>query len=120
MMLGLVLAATLSCGSRRHPAAEAAEGYYAHLVEGRYEEFLNGIAYADSMTDTYRAQMVDLLIEYAEREREQHGGIVSARALTDTVSGDAATVFMEVLFADSVREEISLPMVLCDGTWKMK
>ena len=72
------------------------------------------------MTESYRSQMVDLVAQYTAREKERRGGLVSVRALGDTVSGDVASVFLEVLFGDSTREEIALPMVRCGEEWKMQ
>ena len=101
-------------------ARRAAMSYYECLIDGRYEEYVNGIAYSDSMTEEYRSQMVDLVAQYAAREREARGGLVAAKALDDTVSGDVGSVFVEVLFGDSTREEVSLPMVRCGEVWKMQ
>ena len=84
------------------------------------QDYVRSIAYSDSMTDSYRSQMVDLVAQYAVREKERRGGLASVRALGDTVSGDVASVFLEVLFRDSTREEIALPMVRCGEEWKMQ
>ena len=110
--LGLSL--WVSCGkSDKSEVSRAAETYYNYLIEGKYEDYIHSIAYSDSMTESYRSQMVDLVAQYAAREKERRGGLVSVRALGDTVSGDVASVFLEVLFGDSTREEIALPMVRC-------
>ena len=104
----------------RGEAARAAEACYRHLIEGRYEQYVGCIAYSDSMTDVYRSQMVDLVAQFAAREKKAHGGVIAAQALRDTVSGDVASVFLEVLFGDSTREEVVVPMVKCGGEWKMQ
>ena len=101
-------------------ARRAAMSYYECLIDGRYEEYVNGIAYSDSMTDVYRSQMVDLVAQFAAREKKAHGGVIAVQALRDTVSGDVASVFLEVLFGDSTREEVVVPMVKCGGEWKMQ
>ena len=104
----------------RGEAARAAEACYRHLIEGRYEQYVGCIAYSDSMTEAYRSQMVDLVAQYAAREKELRGGLVSARAVGDTVSGDVGSVFLELVFGDSTREEVALPMVKCGEVWKMQ
>ena len=101
-------------------ARRAAMSYYECLIDGRYEEYVNGIAYSDSMTGVYRSQMVDLVAQFAAREEKERGGIISVQALGDTVSGDVASVFLEVLFGDSTHEEVTMPMVKCGGEWKMQ
>lgn len=110
-----------SCGKEgKSEISQAAEAYYGNLIEGKYEDYVGAIAYSDSMTESYRSQMVDLIAQYAAREREARGGLVSAKAIGDTVAGDVGSVFMEVLFGDSTREEIALPMVRCGDVWKMQ
>lgn len=117
--LGLLLC--MSCRKDgKSEISRAAETYYGYLIEGKYADYVGAIAYSDSMTDEYRSQMVDLVAQYAAREREARGGLVAAKALDDTVSGDVGSVFIEVLFGDSTREEVSLPMVRCGEVWKMQ
>ncbi len=101
-------------------ASRAAEMYYNYIIDGKYDEFVRSIAYSDSMTDEYRAQMVDLVAQYAAREKSGRGGLAAVRILRDTVAGDVASVFLEVVFGDSTREEVSLPMVKCGDVWKMQ
>lgn len=120
LMLCLVPAFMLSCRKAEHEADRAAVKYYTYLIEGKYEEYVGGIAYSDSMTDSYRSQMVDLTAQYAAREKELRGGLISVRALGDTIAGDVASVFLEMVFGDSTREEVSVPMVKCGDVWKMQ
>lgn len=111
----------MSCGNHTGEEADkAALMYYTHLVEGRYDEYVNGIAYSDSMPEAYRSQMVDLIAQYAAREKALRGGLVAVRLLGDTVSGDVANVFLEVAFGDSTHEEIAVPMVKCGSVWKLQ
>lgn len=111
----------VSCGGRKEEEVDkAALTYYTHLIEGRYADYVSAIAYSDSMTESYRSQMVDLTAQYAAREKELRGGLASVRVLGDTIAGDVASVFLEVTFGDSTREEIALPMVKCGDVWKMQ
>ncbi len=120
LVAALGLSAAASCGSGDgSEAGRAAVAYYRCLIEGKYEDYVRGIAYSDSMTDVYRSQMVDLVASYAARERGR-GGLTDVRVLRDTVVGDMASVFLEVMFGDSTREEISVPMVKCGRKWKMQ
>ncbi|MCD8317648.1 MAG: hypothetical protein LUC45_01795 [Paraprevotella sp.] len=72
------------------------------------------------MPDAFRNQMVDLVAQHVAREKERRGGPVAVRALSDTILGDVASVFLEITFGDSTREEVALPMVKCGGQWKMQ
>lgn len=111
----------VSCGGNdKSDVSRAAETCYKYLIEGKYEDYIHAIAYNDSMTEDYRSQMVDLVTRYAAREKRQRGGLVSVRALGDTVSGDVADVFLEVLFGNGTSEEIVLPMIRCGEEWKMQ
>ncbi len=112
---------SLSCGRPDFSeAGEAAAVYYGYLVEGQYSDYVKGIAYCDSMTDSYRSQMVDLVAQYAARERDLHGGIVSVRPVREAVTGETANVMLEILLGDSTCEEIAVPMVKCGEVWKMQ
>lgn len=122
-----MLACAVACGwsacsriDEGESARRAALSYYDCLIESRYGDYVAGIAYCDSMTEDYRSQMVDLVAQYAAREREKRGGILSVQALDDTLSGGMASIFLEVLFADSTREEVIMPMVKCGDVWKMQ
>lgn len=106
--------------SRDDAASKAAVAYYQCLIDGKYEEFVDGIAYSDSMTECYRSQMVDMMAQHAAIEKELRGGMVSVKAVSDTIVENAASVFLEVTYADSTCEEISVPMTLCGEDWKMQ
>lgn len=103
-----------------HPAGEAALVYYGYLINGQYAEYINSIAYSDSMTDEYKSQMIDLTAQYMAREKELRGGLVNVELVGDTVADNLASAFIEVIYGDSTREEISVPMVLCNGIWKLQ
>ena len=117
----LALPFWFSCGrGDKSEVSRAAEACYRYLLEGEYDKYVGAIAYSDSMTDSYRSQMVDLVAQFMAREKEKNGGWLSVRALEDTVSGDVANVFLEIVYADSTREEVALPMVRCGNVWKMQ
>lgn len=120
-LLILLCGLAFACGKEKSSeVSRAAEHYYHCLIDGKYEDYVQGIAYSDSMTDAYRSQMIDLVSQYAARERELRGGLTSVKVLRDTVSGDVGNVFLEVMFGDSTREEISVPMIKCGTEWKMQ
>ncbi|MBR4434391.1 MAG: DUF4878 domain-containing protein [Bacteroidaceae bacterium] len=98
----------------------AAENCYEYLQKGKYEKFVGQLAYADSMSDDYRAQMVDLIKDYAAWERARHGQFVEVKATGDTIIGDQAHVYLQITYADSTSEEIGVPMVKVGKKWKMQ
>lgn len=105
---------------REKSASESAEKYYGYLVKGDVDRFLKGVAYFDSLPETYRSQMQDMYIDYLDRENRLRSGLLSAKALRDTmINENMARVFMEVCYADSTREEIMVQMVQTDKGWRL-
>ncbi len=120
LLVVAVFCSTACSGPSYENPRSAAETYYGHLIEGDYEKFVDGMAHRDSMTETYYSQLIDLATHFATREKELRGGLQAVRAVSDTVVGDVALVFLEVSYADSTREDISVPMVRCGDVWKMQ
>lgn len=98
----------------------AAERCYEYLQKGKYEKFVDEIAYADQMPSEYHAQMVDLVHEHTAANIARYGRLLSATAIGDTITGHTAQVFLQVTYADSCSEEIGLPMVLVGDEWMMQ
>ena len=129
-LLGFVAA----CGgaSREELASLAAKGYYTHLIHGEYEQFFEGMdqrtlpgdstAQVLSADSAYRSQMLDNLRQFMARQEKEHHGILEVRvsnAATDTVQ-QFTNVFLVLCFGDSTNEEIVVPMVERNGSWRMK
>ena len=126
LALALLLALTavachrdgLSREERR--ARRAAEQFYEWLQKGRVDKFVGHIAYADSMSDGYRAEMCDLVAEHLAALEQQHGKLTSVRAVGQTVADDRAHVYLQLSFADSTSEEVGLPLVKVESKWLMQ
>lgn len=120
MLAGLGATSCRDTKTENEHMREAALSYYGHLIAGEYDQCVDAIVYKDSMTEEYRAQMIDVMAQYAEREKQRTGGMVSVRVLADTLLEDVGHVFLEAVYADSTSEEISLPMVLSEDGWKIQ
>ena len=129
-LLGLVFLVVLvnlvaSCGgaSREELASLAAKGYYEHLIHGEYEQFYEGMDQRELTGEAgYRSQMLDNLRQFMARQEQEHRGILEVRvsnAITDTVQ-QFTNVFLVLCFGDSTNEEIVVPMVERNGSWRMK
>ena len=117
----VILLMTIACSGDDHSRARrAAEKSYEYLQKGKYEQFVGEIAYADSMSDDYRAQMVDLVHEYSAMLQRQHGDMTEVTAVGDTIIGEQAHVYLQITFADSTSEEVGVPMVKVGKKWKMQ
>ena len=127
----VLLAVLAACGSatKEELASLAAKGYYDHLIHGEYEQFYEGMdqrtlpdGTALSDEAAYRSQMLDNLRQFMARQAQEHRGVLEVRvsnATTDTVQ-QLTNVFLVLCFADSTNEEIVVPMVERQGTWRMK
>ena len=122
----LVMLFFVGCGGsgdaeREHQRVrEAAMRAYGHLLDGRFDGYVDAIAHADSLPESYRQQLADMVNEYAANERERRGGIVDVRAVSDTIMGAHAQVFLELSFGDSTQETVGLPMVRVNDEWLME
>ena len=127
----VLLAVLAACGSatKEELASLAAKGYYDHLIHGEYEQFYEGmdqrtLSDGTALSDeaAYRSQMLDNLRQFMARQTQEHRGVLEVRvsnATTDTVQ-QLTNVFLVLCFADSTNEEIVVPMVERQGTWRMK
>jgi hypothetical protein len=127
----VLLTVLAACGSatKEELASLAAKGYYDHLIHGEYEQFYEGMDQrtlpdGTTLSDeaVYRSQMLDNLRQFMARQAQEHRGVLEVRvsnATTDTVQ-QLTNVFLVLCFADSTNEEIVVPMVERQGTWRMK
>ena len=101
---------------------QAAERFYAHLIEGRYDDYVSARYDADSLPQAYRSQLIDLAAQFMAQQRKTRGDILSATAMADTLieADSSARVRLDLVFADSLREEISIALVFRNEKWKMK
>ena len=121
-ILALLLSMACANPSPEEMASIAAKGYYNHLVNGEYEAFLEGKEGADSLSDDYREQLLTSYRQFMAQQNRDHHGILDIRisnAVTDTVL-QYTNVFLVLCFGDSVNEEIVVPMVERNGSWRMK
>ena len=127
----VLLAVLAACGSatKEELASLAAKGYYDHLIHGEYEQFYEGMdqrtlpdGTALSDEAAYRSQMLDNLRQFMARQEREHRGVLEVRvsnATTDTMQ-QFTNVFLVLCFGDSTNEEVVVPMVERNGSWRMK
>lgn len=114
-----------ACGEEKRDdfeAAKAAKEYYDHLLAGRYVEYLDGMADADSIPPSYREQLLANAKQFMTTQRQEHGDITSVNvvsARTDSISG-ITEAFLLLSFNDSTKEEVIIPMTQRNGHWLMK
>ena len=99
-----------------------AKQYYQYLLDGKYEEFVDGYYQPDSIPGVYREQLITNAKMFVGLQKEVHQGMVKvdvAKASVDTAN-HVANVFLNIAYGDSTTEEVVVPMVLVDGNWMMK
>ena len=122
VLFGSMLFLTCSLSSEEI-ASLAAKGYYDHLINGEYEQFLEGKDGLDrNAAEDYWKQLLDNCHQYIRQQETAHRGISEVRVVSaknDTLQ-NYMNVFLVLCFGDSTNEEIVVPMVEREGRWKMK
>ena len=103
-------------------AGIAAKGYYDMLLEGRYDEFVEGQNMPHRIPEGYRQQLVLNAKMFVEQQKNEHRGMKAFQILdakADTVH-HLADVYLSVTYGDSTKEQIVVPMVEAEKKWKMR
>ena len=123
----LALSCWLSCSEKQSPeqqAAEAAQSFYQRLLDGYPDGFLAGRAVYDQLPADYREQLVKANEQYVKDMQEKHAGLRSVTISPNVGRADSTLhvvyAFLLLSYGDTTQEEITVPMVLVDGEWKMK
>lgn len=123
----LALSVLLSCACSRekqedNAAAKAAKEYYDYLLAGRYADYVDGFADADSLPPSYREQLLANAKQFMAQQKAEHGGIAEVGVVS--VKTDSTTMqtsaFLMLCFGDSTREEVVVPMTERGGRWLMR
>ena len=123
----LCLALLAACSSKEEVkqeelALQAAKTYYDQLLQGDCDSFLEGTLQGDSLPPAYRDQLLLNTQMYLEKQRKNHGGISEVRTLSAKLDNakQEAEAFLSVVYADSTKERILVPMLKKDGIWYMR
>ncbi len=103
-------------------AGIAAKGYYDMLLEGRYDEFVDGQNMPHRIPEGYRQQLVLNAKMFVEQQKNEHRGMKAFQILdakADTAH-HIADVYLSVTYGDSTKEQIVVPMVEVEKKWKMR
>lgn len=103
-------------------AGIAAKGYYDLLIEGKCKEFVAGYNCPSRLPDSYQKQLLLNAQMFLEQQREEHKGLLDIKVLNakaDTAH-HVADVFLQMIYGDSTKEQIVVPMVEVGGEWKMR
>lgn len=103
-------------------AGIAAKGYYDLLLEGKYNDFVEGYNQPNRISKGYHEQLLLNARMFMEQQQEEHKGLAGVHVLhakADTAR-HVADVFLQMVYGDSTKEQVVVPMVLVHGDWKMR
>ncbi|MCM1080088.1 MAG: hypothetical protein NC344_11420 [Bacteroidales bacterium] len=103
-------------------AGSTAVEYYRLLIDGKYEDFVNGMFGGDSLPSVYKEQMVANAAMFVQQQKDEHKGInnVTLSSCTADTARHTADAFLYIHFADSLKEVVNVPLVEKGGVWYMK
>ena len=124
-LIATLLLFVLSCGNnptKEQLASMAAQGYYQHLQQGDIDNYLAGVAGYDSLPEGYKSELKVNMKMFLARQKAEHGDIIAVETSNAKADSTLNVVYalLNIQFADSTREEISVPMVERQGRWVMK
>lgn len=103
-------------------AGKAAKAYYDLLLEGKYEQFVDGSYRPEAIPESYREQLVTNMKMFMGEQQEAHRGLKQVRVVSakaDTAK-HVANAFLLFVYGDSTSEEVLVPMVEHKGVWYMR
>ncbi len=115
-----------SCGehkpTRESVALMTAKTYYESLMAKDYDSFVDGTLQGDTVPQGYKQQLLLNARMYGEQLGTEHKGVVKIDTLrcVTGVSPHLADAFLQLTFADSLREQVVVPMVEKNGVWYMR
>lgn len=113
---------TVSCKKEQpeDAAAQMALRSYQHLVAEEYDAYLQGMAGYEQMPVSYREELKALLAQYVRKEMTERGGFSKVTVNSDTIMGTRANVFLQLEFKDGTTEEVSVPLIYIDESWRLQ
>lgn len=103
-------------------AGNTAVEYYKLLINGKYEDFVNGMLGGDSLPPVYKEQMIANAAMFVKQQTDEHKGIkeITLSSCKADTAQHTADAFLYIHFADSLKEVVNVPLVEKDGVWYMK
>lgn len=125
--LFLLLISLFSCSDEQkdtfthESVQQAAQRYYTFYTQGKAKQYVEGMAGADMFPEDYKEQMQNVITQ-AAKELAKKGGVVRVEALSDSLyaADSTAYVFLDLVFADSIHEQVGVPMAFERGRWRVK
>lgn len=111
----LLVAALAGCGGGG--PADTAEAFQRHVESG---ETSAAVALMDpAVTQMMGAEKMEAALAAQTTEIRDKGGIASIRVLSETVTGETATVEMETTFGNGESDTETVALRKVDGDWRL-
>ena len=126
LRMTVVAAMLVSCGGepvdQEQLVATTAQLYYQYLLDGKYDDFVEGMDHHLSPSPAYKEQLRANAKMFLRQQEKAHKGIASilvSRAEVDE-QNHAANAYLVFCYGDSTSEEVVVPMVERDKLWLMR
>ena len=122
------LAFLSSCGKKAKSESEEnaelrriAHKAMCYRLSGDVDGYLRMTLDYERLPPEYRSQLHDMMLQHLADEQERLGRLTAASVVGDTLlSDDAAEVYVEMTWADSIKERVHLSLVRRDKQWWLK
>ena len=124
--MAVMVSMLLSCGGesvdQEQLVATTAQLYYQYLLDGKYDDFVEGMDHHLSPSPSYKEQLRVNAKMFVRQQEKAHKGIASIRVSGAEVDEHhhAANAFLILCYGDSTTEEVVVPMVERDKVWLMR
>lgn len=123
-MMAIAIMMMSACSTSSTPSDALLE-YVDLLKAGKYEKFVDGMAFKDGLTQEQmqeqKAMLTSLLQEKGAKEYEKLGGLQGVEITSEEISEDGtrAVVKFKQTFGNGTTKDGSQAMVKKDGKWLM-
>lgn len=113
-----------ACSSSDSPA-KAAKTYAEYMKDGKYDKFVDGIAFEEKASaDQIKQQkemIAAMLKEKGEKELAKQGGLKKVEIVSEEIAEDglSAKVVLKQTYGNGESEDANFDMVKRNGAWKM-
>ncbi|NDV81368.1 DUF4878 domain-containing protein [Bacteroides sp. 51] len=120
----LTLGIFAACSSSESPG-EAAKKYAQYVADGKFDKFVDAIAFDESATSEQIKQQKDMLLallqEKGQKTIDEKDGLKSIDIVSEVIDADGnnAKVILQQTYGNGDTENANYDMVKKNGTWKM-
>lgn len=92
-----------------------------YRLSGDVDGYLRMTLDYERLPQEYQGQLRDMMLQHQADERERIGRLTAANVVGDTLlSDDSAEVYVEMTWADSIKERVHLSFVRREGQWWLR